>query len=180
MKYSELSKLNGKLGLVYNPNELTLTGTINGYNVIIRNDKPASELIMTVFCEQPIKTLELDFLPKNAIVSLNVEKSKISLYFSEYLMSQERLPLLLKTVDIVTKSQTGTPLPFDILAVNTTEMPEPPRKKFRLKKMFTVCVSVCITALTLILFFPTTIAHKILLALVASISIHVLYKNEIK
>ncbi|MDR0222852.1 MAG: hypothetical protein LBI38_04885 [Oscillospiraceae bacterium] len=107
MIYSELSKLDGELGLAFNADDLALTGKINGYDAIIADDKRAGEFILAVFAEAGSGC---DFhalyetMPKNAVNSLNFGKTAVFAKFSAYLTSQENLPLLLEAANVITNA----------------------------------------------------------------------------
>ena len=171
MKYSELSKLNEKSssGLLFNPSELTLTGVINGYNIHILDDKANSEFVLTLFCVKPQKCFSLDFLPKNAILSLKATEHSITLRFSSYLMSQENLPLLLKSAEAVANAQNGKALP-PVPVLNNSDTSNEPAKKTNF--LIAIAVTVCAITLGIILFVPLTVLQRAGLALVAGVVVY--------
>ncbi|MCL2634582.1 MAG: hypothetical protein FWD34_08740 [Oscillospiraceae bacterium] len=169
MKYSELSKLDGDFGLVYNPETLTLTGQINGYSVVIIDDKNTSEFVLAVFADGD--THSLDFLPKNAIQHYKADGRLILFRFSSYPMSQENLPLLIDTINAVH----GEATPTDMSLITFGE--KPPKKPADAVKILKITITVCVfAAAAIVIFFaPTTVLQKSLIALAAGIMVYIFY-----
>ncbi|MCL2071624.1 MAG: hypothetical protein FWH07_05250 [Oscillospiraceae bacterium] len=160
-----MSKLNGERGFVFNPHCLTLTGTVNGYSVVILD--ASSEFVIAVFAEEPIKKMALDFLPKNALGSLKTENDCVIIKLSGYIMSQKNLPLLLKTAEIAANTQFGTPLPISVSVIENNSKDKAPPKTETSNPRIIITALACITALALILFLPMTVVQRALLALIA-------------
>jgi hypothetical protein len=165
MIYSELSKLTHEKEFAFNPEDLTLTGVINGYGTVIFDDKKSSEFAVVVFCESPKNDFSFAFLPKNAINSLKLEKNCVIIRLSAYIMSQENLPLLLQVADSAANSLTGKSLPVDMSVLEKPAESGTPRASLPTKTIITVAV--CTVILILILFFPMTVVQRAVSALAA-------------